>query len=280
MTRATFLATTITISFSLAALSWADQSAVSEPLQGDDAVRTLSTSDGVKFGLWGRIDDTSQPTLIVLASTVQQTLASAYFRQCGNQLARKSGWLCVSIDLPCHGSRQRDNEIGGLSSWRTRVERGEDFVTAFDQRLSSVLDFLIDNGYTDPQRIAACGTSRGGFLAIHFAASDSRVGCVAGFAPVTDLAMLREFKGVEENALTKQLSLVNQVERLAGRPVWIGIGDQDQRVSTDSAIRLARRLTAAKSKVQLHGFPEPRGHTTPNGAPEMVASWILSQIGK
>ena len=59
-----------------------------------------------------------------------------------------------------------------------------------------------------------------------------------------------------------------------------GIGDQDRRVSTDSAIRLARQLTAAKSEVKLHVFSEPRRDTTPQGAPEMVSGWIRSATGQ
>jgi len=164
--------------------------------------------------------------------------------------------------------------------WRHRVDRRQDFVKPFVRRLSSVLSHLIDNGHTDAKRIAACGTSRGGFLAVHFAAADHRVRCVAAFAPVTELTKLREFKGAENNGLAKRLSLVNHVDKLAKRSAWIVIGDQDARVSTDSAIALARRLSAAKCVVQLHVMPEPRGHTTPKGAPEMAARWLDKQLGK
>lgn len=257
----------------------ADEPTASDAATRRESVQRLTTNDGVEFGMWGRIDETAQPTLIVLSGTIDATLTSPYFRQCGNQLARDSGWLCVSIDLPCHGTQQREGE-SGLASWRTRVEGGEDFVKEFNQRMSGVLDFLVEHGYTDPKQVAACGTSRGGFLALHFAASDAGVGCAAGFAPVTDLAMLSEFQGAEGHPLTKQLSLVNQADKLAGRRVWIGIGDQDQRVSTDAAIHLARQLTIAKSEVELHVFPEPRGHTTPKGAPEMVARWILARANE
>ncbi|MBM83733.1 MAG: hypothetical protein CMJ78_24515 [Planctomycetaceae bacterium] len=245
-------------------------------LKANDSVQELKTKDGVEFGIWGRVESKRQPTLIVLASTVEETLSDAYFRQCGNQLADKAGWLCVSIDLPCHGTRQRKGEPNGLTGWRSRVDKGEDFVKPFNQRLSSVLDHLIENGYSDAKRIAACGTSRGGFLAVHFAAADTRVACVAAFAPVTKLAKLREFKGAENNALTKQLSLINYAGKLAKRSVWIVIGDQDQRVSTDSAIALARRLTTSKCAVELHVMPEPRGHTTPKGAAGMAARWIMA----
>ena len=272
-----FRSLVIAVSFSIGSLL-AGEPAESEPSRHVGKLQTLKTTEGVEFGIWGRIGNTLQPTLIVLASTVEDTLSDPYFRQCGNQLAGESGWLCVSIDLPCHGSRRRDGEPGGLTGWSSRVENGEDFVKAFNRRLSRVLDYLILHGYSDPKRLAACGTSRGGFLAVHFAAADKRVGCVAAFAPVTDLAKLREFKGIEDNALTQKLSLANHAVRLDKRSVWIVIGDQDQRVSTDAAIGLARQLTAAKCVVVLHVMPEPRGHTTPKGAPAMAARWIRSRF--
>ena len=275
--RITYVMIAAAIGLALSVDANAGESAKPSSLKRNENVQKLTTNDGVEFGIWGRIDGRKQPTLIVLASTVKETLSDPYFRQCGNQLADKSGWLCVSIDLPCHGTRHRENEPAGLTGWRSRVDNGENFVKPFNRRLTSALDYLIKNGYTDPTRIAACGTSRGGFLAVHFAAADHRVACVAAFAPVTELAKLREFKGAEKNALATQLSLVNFAAKLTKRSVWIVIGDQDQRVSTNSAIDFARRLTAAKCIVELHVMPEPRGHTTPKGSAEMAARWIESR---
>lgn len=239
-------------------------------------IEKAKTANGVEYGLWGRRAGVKQPTLIVLGSAIDPVLGSAYFRQCGNQLSEASGWLCVSIDLPCHGARTRPGESGGLSGWRQRVEKGEDFVAPFNARLSSVLDHLIEKGIADPDRLAVCGTSRGGYLAIQFAVHDQRVQAAAGFAPVTDLRALSEFRGLDDNPLAKKLSLENQAAALAGRRVWIGIGDQDQRVSTDRAIACARAMTAAKVRTTFHLLPEPRGHTTPRGSAELAADWIKS----
>ncbi len=81
-----------------------------------------------------------------------------------------------------------------------------------------------------------------------------------------------------------RLSLESQAESLAGRPVWIVIGDQDERVGTDRAIAFAQKLTAASrqknlaSRIELSVLPEPRGHTTPRGSSRRAADWILSQF--
>ena len=253
----------------------------SEESHGD--VIPMQTSDGIEFGIWPGRPQKPAPTLIVLASTIQATLGQAYYRQCGNQLA-EHGFLCVTIDLPCHGIQKRPDEPEGIAGWRYRCDRQENFITDLNQRLSAVLTWLIEQQLTDPERIAVCGTSRGGYSALQYAASDSRVRCVAAFAPVTDLSKLSEFQGAENNPLVQALSLENSAPRLAGRSVWLIIGDRDLRVSTDSAVRFARQVTEqsltakVSPDVDLHVVAEPKGHTTPAGAPEMAATWILRKL--
>ena len=234
------------------------------------------TKAGIEYGMWGRRPGINQPTLIVLGSTIDAILGSTYFRQCGNQLSAEAGWLCVSIDLPCHGSDTRPGESGGLTGWRQRVEKGENFVTPFNNRLSDVLDHLIALGITDPDRIVASGTSRGGYLAFQFAAHDKRVKAGVGFAPVTDLRALREFEGMDDNELTQRLSLEATAGDLKDRHAWLVIGDQDKRVSTDLAIACARTMTEAKVNTTFHLLSEPRGHTTPKGSADLAAEWIKS----
>lgn len=256
------------------------------PSQAEDAAPTVvtrQTPTGDRFGTWGKLPDRPSPTLFVLASTVEGTLGDAYFRQCGNALAA-DGYLLVSIDLPCHGKQHRPDEPAGLTGWRHRCEQGEDFVAETNKRLARVLDHLIASGHTDSGKVAVCGTSRGGYLALQFAAHDGRVKCVAAYAPVTDLTALREFHGSEKNELVQSLSMIKQAGKLSGRAVWIIIGDSDDRVGTDHAIDLARRITkesrskGVDSQVDLHVIAEPRGHTTPTGAAERSAVWIRRHI--
>lgn len=242
-------------------------------------IEVLTTKTGVRYGLWPKKPSSPAPTLFILANTIEETLNSAHFRESGNQLA-KEGYACVSVDLPCHGPEQRPGEPGGILGWRFRGERGDNFVAEATQRLSAVLDELIATGVADKDKIAVCGTSRGGFMALHFAAVDARVRCVASFAQVTDLTVLREFQNLENRDLIDSLALPKLADRLLGRPIWLVIGDRDERVNTDDVIKFARLITAESLKagrpalVELHVLPEPRGHSVPAGAPDQAAVWI------
>ena len=271
---------TITITTSVVLLA----SVMGTNAEPESKIELMHTLDGIEFGIWGNTNhEQPAPTLIVLATTIKNTLNSAYYRHCGNQLVKR-GYICISINLPCHGDQRVDGEPEGLSGWSHRAARDSDFVAEFNNRLSKVLDHLIKQGVSDPRKIAACGTSRGGFLALHAAIHDPRVKCVAGFAPVTDLSVLREFKSTSERRLVKQLNLIKRAKDLAGRKVWIVIGDQDERVGTDHAIQLAREISRESrkqklpSQATLHVLPEPRGHTIPDGADRLAADWILQQI--
>ena len=187
-------------------------------------VRIMHTPEGIELGIWSNTNrEQPAPTLIVLATTIQKTLDLPYYRHCGNQLA-DSGYICVSINLPCHGDQLVEGEPEGLSGWSYRTGQDSDFVSEFNLRMSKVLDHLIGKGIADPKKIAACGTSRGGFLALHFAIHDPRVKCVACFAPVTDLSILREFNKSRECRLVKKLNLIDRAKDLAGKKVWIVIG--------------------------------------------------------
>jgi dienelactone hydrolase len=246
-------------------------------------VRVETTQDGVRFGIWPAIPEKPAPTLFILSGALEESLGQAYYRQSGNRLAER-GYLCVSIDLPCHGQEQREGEPAALNGWRYRCEHGSDFVAELTTRLGRVLDHLIAKGWTDPARIAACGTSRGGYSALQFAAADERVKCVAAFAPLTELAAIREFKGAEHLPLVQKLAIHERAGDLAGRGVWLVIGDRDERVGTDHTIRLARRISAESlrqkrdGRVELHVYAEPRGHSTPAGSAERAAEWIQGQL--
>ena len=255
-------------------------------LRGADAippVKVLQTEGGVRFAVLGDKPTRPAPTLIVLSGAAEETLGSAYFLQGGVPLL-KQGYLCVSLDLPCHGQDQPAGQPGGIAGWRHRLEMGQDLMADLNRRSTAMLDYLVANGYTDVAKIAITGTSRGGFSALHVAAHDSRIRCVAAMAPVTDLLVVTEFKGMTHPERAEALSVSNLANELASRNVWLVIGDRDLRVGTDNMIALARKLSAVAiekkfdSSIELHVLSEPQGHTTPKGAADQSAAWIATQL--
>ena len=242
-----------------------------------DLVRSR-TPDGVEYAYWHPTDVRPAPTLIVLSGAIDRSLTHPSYLNAGKFLGPE-GWLCVSIDLPAHGS-QATADVRNLNGWARLVARGDDFVAAFNDRMKRVLDHLIELRLTEPDRIVASGVSRGGFMAIRYAAFDDRVAAAIGYAPVTDPAVLREFAHHADSPAVEAMSLHAHAEALVGRPVLVVMGDRDTRVSTDRAIAFMRRLQGlathadTPSRADLFVVSEPRGHATHPLADSWAARWI------
>ncbi|MFN0053711.1 MAG: alpha/beta hydrolase family protein [Planctomycetales bacterium] len=249
--------------------------------RADEPLTVMKTPGGREFALLGKKPSSPAPTLFVFANTFANSLTSDDYNKVGKLLA-EHGVLSVAFDLPCHGAQRRDGEPDGLDGWRARLDKGENPIQELCRDAQAVLDHLIAQGYTNPERIAACGTSRGGFAALHFAASDPRVRCVAAFAPVTDLPVLREFQGMSAET-ARMLGAVSLADRLCEQPVWLIIGPHDERVGTDATVAVARAINLAAvarkklAQVELHVQPS-EGHRTPKSGHADAAIWLARQL--
>ncbi len=245
-------------------------------------ITLYQTASGIRFGLCGAKPNAPAPTLIVIASTIQDSLSSDDYNKAGNILA-KHGWISIALDTPCHGADHREGEPEGLNGWRSRLEQGDNFVAVFNKQVAEVLDYLVHERYTDPQRIAVAGTSRGGFMGLNLMAAEPRVKCAAAFAPVAELPVLTEFKGLENHAPTQSIALPSIAEKLAGRPVWICIGNNDQRVGTDSVIAFTRKVVAASfaqkkpAPIEIHVM-QTEGHAIHKTAHDEAAAWLAAKL--
>jgi dienelactone hydrolase len=247
-----------------------------------DDIRRMTTPDGVEFGVWGKKSNTPASTLVVLSGTMVDTFTKGSFLKAGEILGPR-GYLCVSIDLPNHGSQVKEG-YSGVTGWAKRASEGDDFVADFNHRMSKVLDYLVAKGMTDPAKIAVTGTSRGGFLAMHYLAFDPRVKCAVAYAPATDLTKVKYFDFAKDAPMVKQLGVGQLVPKLAGKPLLLFVGDRDTGVDTESVIRLARDLSTAAMKadvpslVELHVVSEPRGHALPTTINLPAAMWIYRTL--
>jgi dienelactone hydrolase len=213
-------------------------------------IQLLKTADGTRFGFFGEKPAAPAATLFIFATGIDEMGSDPkqYYSQTGRDLAQ-DGWLYVVLDPPCHGYDRVEGEPAALVGWAHRVKAGQDLMGPFVKRCVAVLDHLIAEGYTDPNRVAASGTSRGGFCALHFAAGEPRVRAATGVSPVTNPLALSEFAGVTEEQ-AKSINIDGLTDRLAGRAVWLSIGNHDPRVSTDDCVSLARKLVAATRRLK------------------------------
>jgi dienelactone hydrolase len=209
--------------------------------QAPPAYRMMRTPEGVNFAVIGEKPTRPAPIVFLFGLSLQETVADAQFEEIEKPL-RQAGAIFATVDSPSHGAEQPKDDPKPLHDWRVRIERGDNFVEPFVRRVSRILDYLRDEGYADPTRVGAAGISRGGYLALQFAAAERRVRAVAAFAPVTNLLALREFAGAEDNALARSLSLLRFADRLAARPILITIGTTDYRVGTHESIIFFQRL--------------------------------------
>jgi len=241
-------------------------------------IHFLKTSTGVRFGLLGRKPPVPAATVFIFGNTIENNFSGIEIVP----IVKRRGWLCVSLDSPLCG-QNRNREPGepadGLEAWRARIEAKDNFIPRFNRKVADVLDYLIAEGYTATDRVAVLGGSLGGFLAYHYAASDPRIKCAGGSFPLTDLGMMSEFNGMENDPLTRSLALVNQAGKFASRHFLLIIGDDDNRVGTDLAIAFARQVTrkSPKVNVQLHVL-HARGHREPEGTLELTEAWLTKHL--
>ena len=253
-------------------------------------LEVLKTSRGTRLGILGAKPSAPAPTLFVFATDLENTLPPPTYAGIGHQLIKK-GWLVAGVDLPCHGPEQRPGEPAGLDGWRFRADKGEDVVADLTRRAREVFDHLVSEGYTDPASVAAAGTSRGGFMALHFTASEPRIKAVVAFAPVTHLPALTEFKGTESREDVLRLSLLNVASKFAGRSVWLTIGHNDTRVGTDHCVAFARKTGSVQNPIPNTQDPIPipdvelrlmptKGHATYPQAHSDAAAWLSARLPK
>ena len=243
------------------------------------------TKEGVRYGLIGKIAEKPSPTLVVLAHGIEEMEKQPIYTEVSALLAPQ-GWISLIIEPPCHGEDARPDEPPQLDGWRHRLEQDEPFIDRFTAKCRTIVDELVADHIADPDRLAVCGTSRGGFLAYHLAASDKRYKAAAGISPVTALMALREFHTTKQREQVESLDARHLAPKLAGRAVWLSIGNRDLRVNTDDAISFTRAVVKHSARddqlnavipVELIVAPAA-GHSKIDQAHELLAAWLSKQV--
>ena len=177
-----------------------------------------------------------------------------------------AGHRAASFDLPFHGDRVEPDTPEGIAGICAAWMAGRDVFTGFVEEGQAAIDALIERGVAEPGRIFVAGTSRGAYCALRLMAADTRIAAAAAFCPVTDRRGLEEFAAIKDRPDMADLALTHVADNLAGRAVWIAIGNRDARVGTECCLRFVEAIAAVEaaqscpeSRIELHVMPHA-GH--------------------
>ncbi len=191
-----------------------------------------------------------RPLLLLFLSTDRQSSMPDGRYGSPGRLFLEEGHRVVSFDLPAHGERVDNNgsDIAGLAALVAAGKNPFDVLVA-DGR--AVIDECLRRGLAGKDGVVAAGVSRGGYCALRLAAADERISAVAAFAPVTDWRKLTEFAAIKDRPETAALALTHFALQLAGRRVYVAIGNRDLRVGTDACTRFVLALLEAEQAQEV-----------------------------
>lgn len=187
--------------------------------------------------------------LIFLSADRQSSMPDGRYGAPG-RLALEQGHRVASFDLPAHGDRVGP-QGGGIAGLAALVAAGGKPFDALVADGRAVIDECLRRGLAEEGRIVAAGVSRGGYSALLLTAEDERISAVAAFAPATDWRRITEFASIKDQPATAALALENVAPKLAGRRVYVAIGNHDDRVGTDTCTRFVLRLLEIETQ---HGL--------------------------
>jgi dienelactone hydrolase len=221
-----------------------------------------------------------QPWMLLNFATDRQTSLTGAPYNMAVEAFLKAGHRAASFDLPAHGERI-DARGSGIDGMCARFRAGEDPFVQFAGDGRAVIDALIERGEATADRIVVAGTSRAGYCSLRLAAAEPRVAAVAAFAPVTDWRVLREFAEVRDRNEVAELALEHFAKDLAGRAVYIAIGNHDLRVGTDACARFVSQLAGAEgtaegqSRLQFLIVDDSEGHSLHNRWRDRGSQFLL-----
>lgn len=223
------------------------------------------------------------PTVIFFALSARISLFEHPFNQPVLRLSQQ-GVRVFSWDLPFHGPEIDPDHA--IRQWAWGFVHQPSFISDFLDLCQHHINYLITEGLINFQHLGVAGLSRGGFLATHLAARDSRLKTVLGFAPLIQPQSLEELKTFPESSFDR-FSLTAVVDQLIHTRLRFHIGNHDMRVGTDICYQFIHQLTKAAFNqgirspgVELIIYPSIgyQGHGTPPLIFSDGADWIKRQL--
>lgn len=182
---------------------------------------------------------------------------------------------CFSFTLPGHGpGLKKENAIHFVAE---AFEKGEDLFEPFFESCLENIQYLIDNNWIDPDKIAVAGLSRGGYFASLLALRDERIKTIIAFAPITQISFL----------IPKAAQYDLTCYDFTSKTLRFYIGNRDQRVSTDLCFQFIRQVA---DQAFEKGIRSPQaeliitpsigymGHGTAPSTFQDGANWLISHF--
>jgi esterase FrsA len=158
-------------------------------------------------------------------------------------------WIrCFSMTLPAHESGLSPKDA--MATWAEDMLKGVDVVGEFIEQALMAIEFAIRQKFADKEKMGLMGLSRGAFIASHLAAQEERFRSIVQFAPLTNLAKIKEFQGIQkiqEHPIIQGLDLFALAPKLSNQHIRFYIGNKDQRTDTRSCIEFALHLAEQSS---------------------------------
>ena len=190
------------------------------------------------------------PTVLYLGLSARESLEVDPYNQPTLTLLEK-GFRVLSVDLPFHGKDLQ--AIKAMQRWAEIFASGQDFITPFLENLEKSLRAFFSR-FPSPW-FGAMGLSRGGFVAAHLAARLPLCKALAGFAPLTRLTSIKEFKDLS-CPQAEALALSSLQDSLYSMPLKAFIGNHDTRVGTDLCFSWISSLAAEAYKRGIRSPPQ------------------------
>jgi uncharacterized protein len=222
--------------------------------------------DGLAYALWLPDDPPPRPGVVIVHGAGSRKENHADFAR----LATAAGWAALTFDLPGHGDSK--TPMSGAAV---------DAVIEMARLLGS------QEG-VDGERVAVRGSSLGGFLAMHAAATSPGIAGVIAICPAGERHLARGLRrGTFEMRVDDPVALEawllaqstgQAVERIAPRPLILMHAEGDTQIPCDHSEMLYERAGEPRKLVIAPGG----AHQTVQHDPELqgvALSWLERELG-
>ncbi len=226
-----------------------DGAADGRDLRRVNTMQILTLPSGLELAYLGPdLSDGPLPAVFYFALSKEESLNVDPYNQPALYLSSLP-MRVFSLTLPGHGPDLPATQA--MFVWAQALSHGHNIIKELIDQIESSIYTLIDLNILIPDKIGVMGLSRGAFIACHAAARIPLLKTIVGFAPLTQLTAIKEFKEHAANPFIASLNLTNLIDSLADRTIRFSIGNLDTRVGTRNCFELIEEIAQAAQEKKI-----------------------------